>query len=369
MAEAGGKAILAVNGGSATVKLDRFAGGDDGPRHLGHRTIEIGDADRAALLQSFAAESGFAPDAVVHRIVHGGHAVTGPAIADAEIEAAIRAAIPLAPLHNPRGLVWLIAAREVFPDAVQIVVPDTGFFAGLPPEAARYALPRALSDELGLRRFGFHGIAHQSMLRIWARGRGGTQDGRVISLQLGSGCSIAAIRNGKPIETSMGFTPLEGLVMATRSGDVDPGLLVYLVRERGFTADRLNQMLNHESGLAGLAGSDDMRGLLAAGTPEADEAIAIFCHRIRKYLGAYLAVLGGVDAILFGGGIGEHAATIRERVLAGLGWAGIAVDAEANAAAAGEDSRFDAAASTTELHVVAVDEAAEMARLALPLLR
>lgn len=369
MTETSGPAILAVNGGSSTVKLDRFGVAGEAPHHIGHRTIEIGTSDRAALLRGFAAETTFQPDAVVHRIVHGGHEVTGPAFADAAVEAAIEAAVPLAPLHNPRGLAWLAAARAAFPEARQIVVPDTGFFAELPGHVTRYALPRGLADELGIRRFGFHGIAHQSMLRRWAAGRGGVKDGRVISLQLGSGCSVAAIRDGHPMETSMGFTPLEGLVMATRSGDVDPGLVIYLMRERGMSAEALDHLLNNESGLLGLGGSGDMRALLEAGTREADEAIAVFCHRIRKYLGAYLAVLGGADAILFGGGIGEHAATIRARVLDGMDWAGIAVDADANNSASGRTARFDAPASATELHVIEVDEAEEMARLALPLLR
>ncbi len=359
--------ILAVNAGSSTVKLDLFTVGEADIERTGHRTLEIANAS-AEDLRGFVGTAAAPPGAVVHRIVHGGRDLTGPSVAEGKAVAAIERATPLAPLHNPRGREWLGIAREAMPDATQIVVPDTGFFADLPPEASRYALPRAFSDELGIRRYGFHGIAHQSMLRSWAselqRGGLGT---RVITIQLGSGCSVAACRDGIPIDTSMGFTPLEGLVMATRSGDVDPGIIIHLMRERGMSADDLDRLLNKESGLLGLAGSGDMRELFAADTTEADEAIEIFCYRVAKYLGAYLGALGGVDAILFGGGIGEHSAAIRARILSRFAWAGIRFDSTANRAADEQPGAFHDRDSTAELHVIAVDEAAEMVRLALPL--
>jgi acetate kinase len=304
---------------------------------------------------------------VAHRIVHGARALTHPAIIDAAIERAIAAAVPLAPLHNPRGLAWLKASREILPEAKHIAVSDTGFFAGLPAQASRYALPRALSDELGLRRYGFHGIAHQAMLRAWqaSRSDAGARS-RVITLQLGSGCSMAAIQNGHPIDVSMGFTPLEGLAMATRSGDVDPGIVLHLMREGGLTAGEIERVLNDQSGLMGLAGSADIRDVLAAGTAESEEAIAVFCYRARKYIGAYLAALGGADTILFGGGIGENSPKTRSLILSGLEWAGIRVNVLANESIAPAGGRFDDHRGTVELRVVAVDEAAEMARLALP---
>jgi acetate kinase len=362
--------LLTVNAGSATIKLDLLEADGDAIERVGHRGGPIDAGNPQGVLAAFLAETQSRPAAIVHRIVHGGLALPGPAIVDRAVEEAIAAAVPLAPLHNPRGLAWLKASRDAVPDAVRIAIPDTGFFAGLPVEASRYALPRALSDELGLRRYGFHGIAHAAMLEAWRDGRLDAGRGsRVITLQLGSGCSIAAIRDGRPIDISMGFTPLEGLVMATRSGDVDPGIIVYLMRERGMTADEIDRTLNDRSGLAGLAGSGDIRDVLAADTAEAEEAIAIFCYRARKYVGAYLAALGGADAVLFGGGIGEGSARIRSDMLAGLEWAGIRVDAVANASIGAAGGRFDVGSESVELHVIAVDEARHMGRLALPLLQ
>jgi acetate kinase len=360
--------ILTVNAGSATVKLDLFESNGTGGSRTHQSTLDADSGDAAGLLRLFLGQgSGQQVAAIVHRIVHGGPKLTGPAIVDSAIEKAIRAASSLAPLHNPRSLAWLDASREMMPRAIQIAVPDTGFFADLPNEAVRYALPRALSDELGLRRYGFHGIAHQAMFNAWQSGRDGETQSRVISLQLGSGCSIAAIRNGRPIDTSMGFTPLEGLVMATRSGDIDPGLLLHLMRRKSMGVDEVEHLISAESGLQGLAGNADMRSLLALGSDEAEEAITLYCYRARKYVGAYLAALGGADAILFGGGVGENSPRIRAEILHGLEWAAIVVDMEANAAIAGRNGRFDAARSEVELSVVAVDEAVEMVRMAQPL--
>jgi acetate kinase len=242
----------------------------------------------------------------------------------------------------------------------QLAVFDSGFFAELPAVAATYALPAELRARFGLRRLGFHGLAHRSMWRRFAElERGHT--GRVISFQLGSGCSVAALRDGRPIDTSMGFSPLEGLVMATRAGDVDPGMLLHLMTEHGLTAAGLADLLNEASGLAGLSGQGgDMRALLASETAEARLAVDVYCYRARKYLGAYMAALGGCDAVLLGGGVAEKAPRIRAGILAELGALGIDLDAQLNATVKGE-GRLSREGSTTAAFVVPTDEEAIMA--------
>ncbi len=252
---------------------------------------------------------------------------------------------------------------------MQVAVFDTGFYAALPEVARSYALPQQLVRRLGLRRYGFHGIAHQAMWRRWRQLRPEiAEGGRVISLQLGAGCSITAIANGLPQDTSMGFSPLEGLVMATRSGDLDPGLLLYLLRTEKMSGDELDHLLNQESGLRGMAGENDMRKLLASNEPAAQLAIALYCYRARKYVGAYLAVLGGADAILFGGGVGEHAAEIRERILAGMEWAGIVLDRERNLAAVGSEACLSQDDSQVAIWTIPVDEGQLLAEAAASLL-
>jgi acetate kinase len=237
--------------------------------------------------------------------------------------------------------------------------------------ARTYAVPAAWAGRDALRRYGFHGLAHGFLWQRWLElrtgGRAQPAAGRVISLQLGSGCSIAAIRDGRALDTSMGFSPLEGLVMGTRCGDVDPGLLLYLQRQHGWSAGELEQRLNRECGLLGLSGlSADVKVLLAAASGPASEAVQlaleIYCYRVRKYLGAYLIVLGGVDAILFGGGVGEHAPALRARMLEGLAWAGVVLDPLRNAAARGGDARIGADAAAVELAVLEVDESAVLLR-------
>lgn len=297
-------------------------------------------------------------DAVAHRVVHGGTKLTAPCVIDAAVEAEIERLAALAPLHNPRALIWLRACRALLGKAVaQVAVFDTGFYAALPEVARSYALPQQLAQNHGLRRYGFHGIAHQAMWRRWRHLRPDiAKGGRVISLQLGAGCSITAIADGAPQDTSMGFSPLEGLVMATRSGDLDPGLLLYLLREGSMTVDELDRLLNKESGLRGMAGESDMRKLLVSNEPAAQLAVELYCYRARKYVGAYLAVLGGADAIIFGGGVGEHAPEIRERILAGMEWAGIVLDRERNHAAVGAEACISRDDSRVTVWAIAVDE-------------
>ncbi len=355
--------ILTVNTGSSSVRLALFAplGESESlmPRASGH--FSGTRSEPAEILRGFLKEHGIEKvAAVAHRVVHGGVLFTAPCRLDDAVQVEIERLASLAPLHNPRALEWIRACRALFgAETAQVAVFDTAFYATLPEVAATYALPQALCRKHDIRRYGFHGLAHQAMWRRWRERRPG---GRVISLQLGAGCSITAVRDGQAVDTSMGFSPLEGLVMATRSGDVDPGLLLFLQRAEGLTPERMQQLLNEESGLLGLSGaSADMRALLAADDATARLAVEIYCYRARKYLGAYLAVLGGADAILFGGGVGEHAAPVRARILAGLEWAGIRIDAAANAAANAGERRISVPDSRVEAWIVPVDEAALLA--------
>jgi acetate kinase len=356
-------AILTVNTGSSSIRLAIFTGADStvapSPIRSGHFSPRDGEPE--ALLRRFLSEpptTGI--DLVAHRVVHGGSRFTESRRIDRETERAIEDLAELAPLHNPVSLRWIRACREVLGnDVLQAASFDTAFFSSLPQVAATYALPGDLCRRHGIRRFGFHGLAHQSMWRRWRELRREIEaGGRVISLQLGSGASIAAIARGEPKDTSMGFSPLEGLVMATRSGDVDPGVLTYLQRVEGLTPEALEELLNRSSGLLGVSGiSNDMRELLASDAPDARLAIDLFCYRGRKYLGSYLAVLGGADAILFGGGVGENGVPVRERILSGFEWCGIALDRALNQATTGREGRISAADSKVEVWVLPVDEA------------
>jgi acetate kinase len=321
-------------------------------------------------LKSLAARAELQPlEAIVHRVVHGGRALTRPCRIDAGVEAQIEALGELAPLHNPRALRWIRACRETFVDVAQIAVFDTAFFAGLPLVAQQYALPPALAEAHQVRRFGVHGLAHGYLCSQWRELRPAGAGGRVISLQLGSGCSIAAVQEGLPLDTSMGFSPLEGLVMGTRCGDLDPGLLLYLQRREGWSNEQAEHFLNERCGLLGLSQqSADVRVLESSGSLAAHEAIELFCYRARKYIGAYLAVLGGADAILFGGGIGEHSATIRARILQGMEWAGVVLDTQRNAEARGSLARLSTADSRIDVRVIPVDESRILASEARALL-
>ncbi len=363
--------ILSINAGSSSLRLAAFTLEGEALHCLAqqHFDLPAGDDDRGSeCIQTFIAQHAFQPVLIAHRVVHGGEAIIQPVCLSGDIECSLESLQALAPLHLPRELTLMRTCRDVFgEDIVQVVVPDTAFYADLPAVARRYALPRALCEAHGLRRYGFHGIAHQSMLRQWKEvGQGRTpQGGRVISLQLGSGCSITASRDGKPVDTSMGFTPLEGLVMATRGGDVDPGVLLYLQEHQGISVVKLGELLNRDSGLRGVSGiSGDMQTLLNNPAPAAQEAVELYCYRAHKYLGAYLAVLGGADAIVFGGGVGEHSHEVRARILAGLEWAGIRLDASANRQATGARACISTADSTVAIWVMPVDEAAELARSA-----
>lgn len=351
--------IVTVNAGSSSVRLASFeATSDDVVAHrsIHYSMLKGGEVDA---LRGMLPDAVDAAPIVVHRVVHGGRHLTKACRIDAAVEDEIERLAPLAPLHNPAALRWIRAARTAFGPAVdQVAVFDTAFFAELPEVAATYALPQEFCARWGLRRYGFHGLAHRAMWRRWQALSPNAATGRVISFQLGAGSSIAAVRNGRAQDTSMGFSPLEGLVMATRPGDIDPGLILYLQSEIGLSSDDIETMLNRESGLLGLSGlSGDMRELLQSASRTARLAVDVYCYRARKYLGAYLAVLGGADAILFGGGIGENSPEIRGRILAGMEFAGIELCAQTNAAVIGVEGRISAEHGNTGVHVIPVDEA------------
>lgn len=278
-----------------------------------------------------------------HRVVHGGEKFSAPALIDGEVEEAIRECAELAPLHNPPNLAGIEACRELFaerglPVPPQVAVFDTAFHQTLPPHAYRYALPERLYTEWRIRRYGFHGTSHQYVdmrAREWLRRLGRNDRGaRVITCHLGNGCSISAVKGGKCLDTSMGMTPLEGLVMGTRSGDIDPAIFAVLVERHGMTADEVDDLLNKKSGLLGLSGfSSDMRDIESAmlnGDKKAALAFEVFCYRAKKYIGAYAAVLGGLDALVFTAGIGENSPLVREHVCRGLEFLGVQIDPKLN---------------------------------------
>lgn len=296
----------------------------------------------------------------VHRVVHGGMNLTASCLLDQEVEREIENLAALAPLHNPVALRWIRATREVLTGIAQVAVFDTAFFTNLPEIARTYAVPYALTEKHGLRRYGFHGLAHQAMWRSWrdlqAEALHKAKGERLISIQLGAGCSITANDKGLPRDTSMGFSPLEGLMMATRAGDVDPGLITFLQRKESLAPQQLDELLNERSGLLGISGiSADIRELLESDDKRARLAVDSYCYRVRKYLGAYLAVLGGADAIVLGGGVGENAPAVREKIMAHMEWCGIEIDPEKNRRSNGM-SRISSPASKVEVWVIPVNE-------------
>jgi acetate kinase len=358
-----GVRLLTINAGSSSVRVVLMDLDGASQRRASWRAgMEPAEID--SLLRRFLADDAGDPvGAVAHRVVHGGQCLVRSCLITADVEAEIERLVPLAPLHNPAALAWIRATREVLGQLPQIAVFDTAFYANLPQVASTYALAPALRRSAEVRRYGFHGLAHQAMWQRWSELRQeSVEHARVISLQLGSGCSITATCGGHAVDTSMGFSPLEGLVMATRSGDVDPGLLLYLQRTLSISPERMEQLLNHDSGLLGVSvASADMRELLASDAAAARLAVELFCYRARKYIGAYLAVLGGAEAILFGGGVGENTPEVRERILTGMEWAGIKLDSATNRGAVGVEARINASPDRDSGHVaiwvIPVDEA------------
>ena len=317
-------------------------------------------------LRSNIVEKG--PDAVGHRVVHGGAQFISPVLVDDGVVHRIEALSELAPLHNPAAVSGIRAAQKILgPEMPMVAAFDTSFHRTIPDKAALYAIPYELSAKYGIRRYGFHGLAHQYSLLRYCELAGVSPDkANIVTLHLGNGCSACAVRAGQSMDTSMGFTPLEGLVMGTRSGDLDPALVSYLAQKEGVTANEVvDRWLNGRSGLLGLSGlSHDMRELTAAyeSNPQARLAVDVFCYRARKYLGGYLAALGGADAVVFSGGIGENSPLVREKICAGMEWCGLKLDIRLNATAPQYDSRISAEDAKLKAYVVHTDEEGIIAR-------
>jgi acetate kinase len=329
--------VLVINSGSSSMKY-RLFDGDDTVSHgvvqrIGEPGSEVPDHHQA--LQQVLAELDLAGLAAVgHRVVHGGLRFSEPTVINDEVVTAIEALVPLAPLHNPPNLAGIAATRALLPDLPQVAVFDTAFHRTLPPVAATYAIDVELAGRHGIHRYGFHGTSHAYVARRTAALLGRPlADVNVITLHLGNGASACAVAGGRSVATSMGLTPLEGLVMGTRSGDLDPAIVFHLHRAAGLSLDEIDDLLNHRSGLRGLAGMNDMRELLAAralGDDSAVLAFDVYCHRIKSYVGAYYALLGRLDAITFTAGVGEHSPDVRATALAGLQRLGITVDPHRN---------------------------------------
>ncbi|HVH21217.1 MAG TPA: acetate kinase [Pseudonocardia sp.] len=385
--------VLVINTGSSTIKyqllevtgaegkrlasglLDRI--GDPGSR-LVHRAVGHDDlvdekpvadheAGFRAVLSAFERTGMPAQlSAVGHRVVHGGVRFDGPVLVHDDVLATIRELTPLAPLHNPANALGIEVTRRLYPDLPQVAVFDTAFHRTMPARAYRYALPRELADRYGIRRFGFHGTSHQYVSRRAAEHLGRPlEELALITLHLGNGASAAAVAGGRCIDTSMGLTPLAGLVMGTRSGDVDPAVVFHLHREAGLGFDEIETLLTKQSGLVGLAGAGDVREIrarIAAGDTDAAEALDIFCYRVRGYVGAYAAALGRVDAIVFTAGIGENDPAIRAAVCEGLAGYGVVLDAERNTAAVAGARAVSVDDARVPVLVVPTDEELEIAR-------
>ncbi|MEA2098784.1 MAG: acetate kinase [Campylobacterota bacterium] len=255
-------------------------------------------------------------DAIAHRVVHGGESFSKPVLIDENVIKKIKELIPLAPLHNPANLEGIIISKKIAPNVKQIAVFDTSFHSTMPIEAFLYAIPYEMYEKYKIRRYGFHGTSHSYILKQTANElKKDVSKLNLITLHLGNGASACAIKSGKSIDTSMGFTPLEGLVMGTRSGDLDPAILIHIQRELGSNVDELDKLLNKESGLKGICGENDLRKIIESNDDKSKLAISMMVRRIQKYIGAYMMLLGKVDAIVFTGGIGENSKYIREKIL------------------------------------------------------
>ena len=357
--------VLVLNTGSSSVKYRLFDGADTLAKGLVERIGEPdGDAaDHASALRKVMDEldlDGLA--AVGHRVVHGGPDFAEPTVIDDDVVAAVERLVPLAPLHNPPALAGIAVARKLLPDTPQVAVFDTAFHATIPPEGTTWAIDAGLAERWQIRRYGFHGTSHAYVARRTAEllGRPPAET-NVITLHLGNGASACAVRGGRSVATSMGMSPQGGLVMGTRSGDIDPTVVFHLHRVAGWAVDEIEASLTRRAGLQGLTGENDLRAVLrrrADGDPAAGLAFDVYCRRIREYVGAYLAVLGRVDAITFTAGVGEHAPDVRAAALSGLTALGIEIDAGRNAAG---ETIISTDASRTRVCVVPTDEELEIA--------
>lgn len=307
--------------------------------------------------------------AVGHRVVHGGGRFISPVFIDDKIISEIEALTDLAPLHNPASVMGVQAARSILGESFPMVaVFDTAFYHDLPEYASTYAIPYELSLRHRIKRYGFHGTAHRFLAsRYEAIASKHVERSKIITLHLGNGCSATAIRNGKPVDTSMGFTPLEGLVMGTRSGDIDPTIMSYLASKEGLSLKEIEALLNGKSGLLGISGySNDMNRLLEYAQSSQEKrvslALDIFCYRVRKYIGAYLAALGGADAVVFSGGIGENSPSVRCMICEGMDWCGLKLDDDLNKAVVGKEGQINSADAAISSYVIPVDEELLIAR-------
>lgn len=390
--------ILVINSGSSSIKFQLLQMEDESLllsgllERIGEDAAELrlnqADATRQqakvdaqnheqgmALILDALKASGLLSDAqplaaVGHRVVHGGETFCAPALLDATRVQQIRDCIPLAPLHNPANLAGIEACQRLFPDLPQVAVFDTAFHQDMPESAWRYAVPQAWYQDYGVRRYGFHGTSHAYVAKQAAEWmQRPLQQCNFITLHLGNGASVSAIENGRCRDTSMGMTPLEGLVMGSRSGDIDPAIPAYLERRANLSPEQVDTALNKDSGLQALCGDNDMRQILErvdASDASAQLALDIYCQRVRKYIGAYIAVLGRVDALIFTGGIGEHAAAVRQQICTNLDNLGICLDEAANADASGALSvihqQAENPSSAISLLVIATNEELEIAR-------
>jgi len=380
-----GLRVLTINTGSSSVKSALYAMGEreevlfsaqiaeigrpeswlsmsGGDRPANHERTPVPDYGTALhLLQDALAGRGLSPDAVGHRVVHGGGAYSKPQLVTADLVTALEALVPIDPDHLPQAVQAVRAMEQIYPSLPQVACFDTSFHAGMPATARRYALPRRITDE-GVVRYGFHGLSYEYIMSRLAEIAPAEAAGRVLIAHLGNGASMAAVRGGVGVDTTMGFTPAGGLVMGTRPGDLDPGVLLYLFSQPGETPALLNTLVNKEAGLLGTSGTTaDMRELLdrERTDPRAAEAIDLFCYQAKKFLGALAAVLGGPETLVFTGGIGEHAAPVRARICEGLAFLGIRLNRRRNEASAPVISR---SGSRVTVRVMNTDEDLMIAR-------
>jgi acetate kinase len=356
--------VLVVNAGSSSLKVSALDAGDHvtAALDLDHWDGSPDHRELADFITSCRDDIAVAG----HRVVHGGSRFTGPVLVDNAVLAGIADLADLAPLHQPRALAGIEAVSRMLPGVPAVACFDTAFHATLPAAASAYALPGDWTRRFGLRRYGFHGLSHAYASRRAGEllGAAGGAGLRVVTCHLGAGASLAAVRDGRSVDTTMGFTPLEGLVMATRSGSVDPGLIVWLLQHGGLSAAELGDALETRSGLTGLAGlpggSGDMRDVRAAaqaGDPGAAAAIEVYLHRLRREIAAMAAAMNGLDALVFTGGIGEHDPAVRAGAAGGLGFLGVAVDEVRNRAAAGDADISAAGAAVATLRITAREDA------------
>ena len=354
--------VLVVNAGSSSLKL-RLLDEDNTVLFTEDLSAHDGRFDLAAAGASISSHS-HQIDSVGHRVVHGGTAFTEPVVIDDAVDRKLRELTSLAPVHQPMSLAGIGLVRHVLRGTPAVACFDTAFHANMPDEATTYAVPEDWRIRLGVRRFGFHGLSHEYASRRAADIIGGsTEDLRVVTCHLGAGASLAAVVNGRSVDTTMGFTPLEGLVMATRSGTVDPGLVTWLIQQAGMNADDVAEALEHRSGLVSLAGEADMTRIVIkaeGGDARSKLAIRVYAHRLRAGIASMASAMNGLDLLVFTGGVGENAPTIRSSAVSGLAFLGAELDESANASLA-PDADLTGPSSTVRIAIVAAREDLQIA--------